>query len=309
MSHHPSAFKTSEGEAAYRTAYNDALMSWPVPYEEIDVPSRFGTTHVIVSGPRHASPLVLLHGYWATATMWIPNVADFSKAYRVYAVDVMGQPGKSVPDEPIRNAADYMAWLTATLDGLHLDRVSLAGMSYGGWLSLSYALAAPDRVEKLVLLSPAASVLPLVTQFGLRGTLMFLWPRRFMVSRFMRWLGFEDSRGTTAAPGLDVIGLMHLGLRHFRPPQETLRIAPTVFSDGELQALRVPTLLLLGDREVIYDPARAMARARRLIPNIEGALLPGTSHDMTSSQCRAVDARVLDFLTDKRHNLSQRVVA
>ena len=44
--------------------------------------------------------------------------------FRVYAIDVMGQPSKSIPDEPARNAADYVAGLTARLDGLHLDRIS-----------------------------------------------------------------------------------------------------------------------------------------------------------------------------------------
>jgi len=94
---HPSAFKTPEGEAAFLAAYDAAMKSWPVPYEETDVPTPFGMTHVVVSGPKDAPPLVLLHGYWATSTMWAPNIADFSKDYRVYAVDVMGQPSKSIP--------------------------------------------------------------------------------------------------------------------------------------------------------------------------------------------------------------------
>ena len=166
------AFKTLEGEAEYLEAYVAAMKSWPVPYAEREIASRFGRTHVVVSGPVCAPPLVLLHGYWATLTMWSLNVTDLSKYYRVYAIDVMGQPGKSIPDEPIRTASDYVEWLTATLDGLDLDCISLLGMSYGGWLALSYAIAAPARVHKLVLLSPAASLVPLVRQFSLRGALM-----------------------------------------------------------------------------------------------------------------------------------------
>ena len=125
----PSAFKTREGEASYLAAYDAALKLWPVPCDERDIPTRFGTTHVLVSGPKDAPPLVLLHGYMATSAMWSVNIADFSRDYRVYAVDVMGQPGKSVPDEPVRNAADYALWLTATLDGLGLGPISLVGMS------------------------------------------------------------------------------------------------------------------------------------------------------------------------------------
>ena len=89
---HPPAFKTPQGEAAFLAAYDAAMKLWPVPYEEFDVPTRFGMTHVIASGPKDAAPLVLLHGYMATSVMWGPNIADFSKDFRVYAIDVMGQP-------------------------------------------------------------------------------------------------------------------------------------------------------------------------------------------------------------------------
>ena len=116
---HISAFKTPEGEAAYLAAYDAAMKLWPVPYEEVEIPSRFGTTHVVVTGLKDAPPLVLLHGMAMTLNMWSPNIADFSNDYRVYAIDMMGHPGKSFPnpDEPIRDAGDFVAWLPETLDG------------------------------------------------------------------------------------------------------------------------------------------------------------------------------------------------
>jgi pimeloyl-ACP methyl ester carboxylesterase len=279
---------------------------WLVPHEEREIPTRFGKTHVVISGPEEASPLVLLHGYMATLMMWAPNIADLSTDYRVYAIDVMGQPGKSIPDEPVRNAADYVAWLTATLNGLHLDRISLVGMSYGGWLALNYALAAPERVQKLALLSPAGSLLPIVRQFSLRGVLMSLFPTHFTVKSFMHWLGFTDSRR-------DVFELMYLGLKHFRIPPDTLRVMPTVFSDDALGAMHVPTLLLMGEHEVIYDSTAALARARRLIPDFRGELVPSSSHDMCFTQHRIVDARVLEFLrnirTDDQHKTTKHSAA
>ena len=292
------AFKSPQGEAAYLAAYDAAMKSWPVIYEEMEIPSRFGMTHVVVSGSTEDPPLILLHGYWATLTMWTPNVADLSRGYRVYAIDVMGQPGRSVPGEPIRNAADYVAWLTATLDGLRLDRVSLLGMSYGGWLALTFAMASPERVRKLVLLSPAASFLPMVKQFSLRGVLMVLCPSRFTVNSFMRWLGFDDRLGTEEAQhaARRMLELMYLGAEHFLIPRETVGVAPTVFSDDELQAMHVPTLLLIGEREVIFDPRSALTRARRLMPDLEGALVPRSSHEMCFGQRDLVDGRILDFL-------------
>ena len=291
MSNRP-AFKTVAGEASFLSTYDAGLKRWPVPYEELDVPTRFGITHVVAAGPKSAPALVMLHGYMATSVMWAPNIADFSRDYRVYAIDVMGQPGKSIPDEPIRHATDYVAWLTATLDGLNLDRVSLLGMSFGGWIALKYAVAAPERIHTLALLSPGG-FLPMVKQFALRGMLTVFLPTRFTVNSFMRWAGIT---GHDAEPVLD---LMYLGLKHFRRPKDTMRAdrdAGNPLSEDELRSLRMPVLLLFGDGEVIYNAAAALERARRLIPNVEGELIPHCRHDMCFSQSRIVDVRVLDFL-------------
>jgi pimeloyl-ACP methyl ester carboxylesterase len=298
-------FKTPGGKAAFLAAYDAGMTAWPVPREEIDLPSRFGTTHVVVSGPPSAPPLVLLHGYMATSVMWVPNIADFSKDYRVYAIDVMGQPGKSVPSEPVRNEADYASWLTATLDALHLERISLVGMSYGGWLALNYAIRAPERLHELVLLSPGGGFVPMVRQFTVRGLPMVWFPTRFTVNSFMRWLGFEARPGDTGTKL--VLDVMYLGLKHFRMALETLRVLPVMFPDDQLRAMHVPALLLVGEHEVICDPATAMDRARRLFPDIQCELVPRSSHDMCSSQSRVVDARVLEFLNDSRRHRSALV--
>ena len=301
-----SGFKTREGEARFLAAYDNEMKLWPVPYEQVDVRSRFGTTHVVICGPKTAPPLVLLHGYMATLTMWWPNIAAFSKDYRVYAVDVMGQPSKSRPGEPIVNVADFVSWLTATLDGLHLDRVFLVGMSFGGWLALNYAVAAPQRVRKLVLLSPGG-VLPMVRQFTVRGMLLVWLPTRSSVNSFFRWLGFTDPAYA------NLLEMVYLGLRHFRMPIETARVMPAVVSDDALRTMKVPTLLLIGDREVISNPARALERARRLIPEFEGELVPECRHDMVSRRRDVVDPHVLDFLkktrTDDRAATAERSAA
>ena len=75
-----------------------------------------------------------------------------------------------------------------------------------------------------------------------------------------------------------------------------LGVWPRVFTDEELRSVSVPTLLLIGDREVIYDPRVAIGRATRLIPWIEAEIIPNASHFLTFDQSESVDARVLGFL-------------
>jgi pimeloyl-ACP methyl ester carboxylesterase len=242
----------------------------------------------------------------ATLTMWWPNIAAFSKDYRLYAIDVMGQPSKSRPNEPIGSAADFVSWLSVTLDALELDRVFLVGMSFGGWLALNCAVAAPQRVRKLVLLSPGG-LLPMVRQFTVRGLIMVWFPTHLTVNSFFRWLGF------TYRAYANLLDLVCLGLKHFRMPIETARVIPAVVSDEALRAMRVPTLLLIGDQEVISNPVQALDRARRLIPDFEGELVPGCRHDMCASRHDIVDARVLVFLNkapvDDRAATARRSVA
>lgn len=289
-----SAFKTPEGEAAYLKAYEAAMKLWPLPYEEIEVPGQFGVTHVVISGPHDAPPLVLLHGFFGTLAMWLPNIASFSQNHRVYAIDIMGHPSKSIADEAVRDSADLVAWLRDTLDGLNLDRFSLVGLSYGGRLALYFVMIEPERVQKLALLSPAACFLAPVRQFTLRGMLMGIFPTRFSLNSFFGWMGYKEDPDDVVAQ--HILELVYLGLRHFRFPPGTKLIVPNVFSDNELSALSLPVLLLIGENEVMYDAKEALARARGLIPNFEGELVPCCNHEMSFSQHRFVDARVLDFL-------------
>jgi pimeloyl-ACP methyl ester carboxylesterase len=288
------SFRSPKGEAAFMATYDAAMKLWPLPYDETDIPSRFGTTHVAISGSEGSPPLVLLHGYSVTSAMWSPNIADFCKDYRVYAIDVMGQPGKSVPAEPIREPADFVEWLNATLDGLGLGRVRLAGMSFGGWLGIHFALAAPERVHKLALLSPAG-FLPMAKQFMLRSMLLTIFPSRVTANSFMKWMGASDKASDPASES--IVDLFYLGMKYFRMPSETVRIMPSAFSDDQFCALNMPVLLLFGAQEVIYDPARALERARQLVPDLTGELVPNSSHNMCLTQKEIVDARLMEFMT------------
>jgi pimeloyl-ACP methyl ester carboxylesterase len=304
----PSPFKSAKGEAEYGAAYDALMHLWPVPYKPLDISGRFGSTHLVVSGPENAPPVVLLHGYFATLAMWAANAPALSKNYRVYAVDVMGQPSRSTPDQPIRSRVDFVEWLTTILDALRIERAHLVGMSYGGWLTLNYAISAPDRVERIALLSPAGSFLPNVTGFTLRTLPIMLFHRRFWVERFMRWLTYtENLQDPDVRRFTDYeVTQLYLGSKHFRMHPETLQILPAPFSDSELSTMRVPTLLLIGQQEVLYDPVAALDRAERLIPNLEGALIPRASHDMSYSQHDVVDARILEFLT-RPHSVLREV--
>jgi pimeloyl-ACP methyl ester carboxylesterase len=294
-----SPFKSPDGEAEYMAAYEATMRLWPVPYESLDIPSRFGSTHLVVCGTKDAPPMVLLHCFFTSLTVWAYNIADLSRNYRVYALDMMGQPSKSIPDQPIRNREEMADWLTGILDALGISKTDLVGYSYGGGAALNYAIHAPDRVKKLVLVSPAGGLVPLKAEFFIRGMLISFLPSlsRFSTSSFMHWIFHKPNLENAKTRRMfdSILNQMSLGTKHFR--MGTV-VPPVPYKDEELRGVAVPTFLLIGQQEVIYDPVAAVARAQQLIPSIQAELIPQASHDLPISQHQVVDARILEFLNE-----------
>lgn len=153
------------------------------------LPTPYGTTHVNSCGPAAGPPLVLLAGGRATSVSWYANAAELSRSHRVHAVDLLGDPGRSVPDprRPLRTVTDLMAWLDAVLDGLGIDRTDLAGHSYGGWIALTYALHAPGRISRLALLDPTRCFAGYRVPYLLHALPMLLRPSARRIRAFLEW--------------------------------------------------------------------------------------------------------------------------
>jgi pimeloyl-ACP methyl ester carboxylesterase len=83
-------------------------------------------------------------------------------------IDAIGQVSKSIATKPITKAADIVAWLDETLRALGIDRAAMVGLSMGSWMATQYALAFPDRVDRLALIAPAGLVSGLHLRFLLR---------------------------------------------------------------------------------------------------------------------------------------------
>jgi pimeloyl-ACP methyl ester carboxylesterase len=282
-------FKTPAGEAAFMASYDATLEQWPVPYVAMRVPTRFGATHMIGCGPEDGEPLVLLHAFSTSSAVWIRNIAALSQMYRTFLVDINGDANKSESSAPFRSRSDCVGWLSDVFDGLKLDQAHLGGMSYGGWMTLNFALAAPSRVKRIVLIAPAASFAKFRLSFFLHFLGPLFFPTRAAVRKSLQWL-------SAAGHAVDerLADQMFQAARHFRFPKDG--IYPTVFTDDELRRLCMPALLLVGDREVIYDAHLAVNRALQLIPGIQAEVIPDASHLLIMEQPEVVNRRLLAFL-------------
>jgi pimeloyl-ACP methyl ester carboxylesterase len=272
----------------------DALAAklWPIPSEGRTVPTSFGDSFVRIGGPPAAPPLVLLPGATATSLMWTPNVQSLSAHCRTFAVDRLGDFGKTLCARPVDTFDDQVLWLDELLDALDLRTgVSLVGISYGGALAAQYALRFPARLDKVVLLAPANSVLRTRAEFWIRVFWLAI-ARRRGVPAFIRWI-FADLARQDPAETRAITDLLFLNMSNMAPRKTPI---PRVLTDNEWRGLKPPTLFLVGEHEVIYDAKKAVSRLRQVAPAVTAEIVPNAGHDLTIVQADAVNRRILEFL-------------
>ena len=263
------SFATPEAETRFFAAYDEVLGQWPVPVESLDLVSQFGNTQVQACGSDDAPALVLLSGGGATSTVWFSNVEALSRDHRVYAIDLLGDVGRSVPrGRPVDRLDILMAWLDSVLDRLGLLGAALVGHSYGGQVALNYALHAPHRVRSLTLLDPTQCFAGLSPRYLFRAAPVVFRPSAGRMRSLIRW----ETRGDDVDPAW--LRLVSLGAADF-PKSKVIVHRPEA---ERLGASTVPTLLLLAERSRAHNVDTVARNARKLMPRVLIKTLPGVSH-------------------------------
>lgn len=152
-----SIFKSRATEEEYYLCYDKSLNRFGLEGTSYYISTSFGDTYVLCFGDPSKKPLILLHGMTMSSTMWYPNMKQLIQERCVYAVDIVGDFGRSKPTVAIKNRKAANQWLLEVLDAMQFNKVDLAGHSMGGFLSLNFALDYPGRVSKLLLFAPAGT--------------------------------------------------------------------------------------------------------------------------------------------------------
>jgi pimeloyl-ACP methyl ester carboxylesterase len=259
---------------------------WPIPYKELDIPTSYGSTHVIISGPEDAPPIILFHCALMTSAIWSPIIEELSRNHRTYAVDVIGDVGKTIPSNPPLSEKDLANWVVEIYEFFKIKSAKVLGWSFGGFVATNFTIHEPERVEKLGLLAPYMTFVKGGPGF-LLGFLPLLFPARFVVRIFEKALCYKSDFGYT--PHSQIL------YERFRSGKMKMKVPPRVFSDDELQRLDMPVLLLIGEQEFLYNSRRAIERAREILSNCDAELVKKCNHAVVSDQTSLVSARILDF--------------
>jgi pimeloyl-ACP methyl ester carboxylesterase len=273
----------------YFKQYDESLKQWNIDIETFYIETTFGRTHVIACGPKDAQPVVLLHGMTVSSTMWFANAPHWSQNHRVYAIDTIGDFGKSECVRPITNRTELNTWLNEVLDALNINDIYLIGHSMGGWIALQFSLQS-ERVKKLVLLAPVMSFCGLNWKFPIKLLPATLLRNSHSISILYNWMFAKQNTPNTI--------LYEQFWAGYKFGRIQLKVAPSVFKEAELNQLRPETLVLIGEEEVIYSSVHQAIERAEQSPKMMVHLIPNSSHCLPAEQAPIVNQLVLQHLDE-----------
>jgi len=257
-------------------------------------------------------PLVLLHSAWATNEWWRWQIPALSRNYRTYAPDVRGH-GQSTPLERAHSVEGFSKDLEIYLKKLGLETPVLVGWSLGGIISLQYCLDHAANIKALVLIATQGHKNPRLKlrfilhflQAQLSLLMDFTQPRKYdrSIRKFPSYNGELLERQvrnmlSPDTPG-DVLDWIIADITK-NPRQNYFEIIRSVWNwdaGHKLKHIKVPTLILVGDRDTLTPP-RVSHLLHANIPHSRLVIVEGASHYLTLEHPQRVNTEILNFLQE-----------
>ena len=236
--------------------------------------------HVRDSGAKNAPAVILIHGFGASLHTWEPWAKVLATNHRVIRFDLPGS-GLSSPD-PTGNYTDArsMQLLIALMEKLGVAKASIIGNSIGGRMAWTFAATHPERVDKLVLVSPDGFASP-GFECGkppeVTGSTKLM---RYVLPKFMLKMSLKPAY---ADPNFltDELTNRYFDLMLGEGSRKALlaRMAQTTLVDPVplLKRIQAPTLLLWGEQDGMIPFANS-AEYLKAIANVKLVSLNGVGH-------------------------------
>ncbi|MGJ8528015.1 alpha/beta fold hydrolase [Maritalea sp.] len=267
-----SVYRSKEGRAEFQALYDDTLRRSPYPIQTKMVSTSFGASHVSMMGNSNGAPILILPGMSTAGPLMLEFFAYLAKDHWLIAPDLIGQPGRSadVPFSPKHNA--YGIWLSELLDGLAIEKINIAGASFGGSIGLELLKLMPGRVNKHALIV-TAGLTPKVPYFKIYAKLLFTWlayrfvPKKSLLPKIARPL----SRHLTPEnlEYLDIVIRQTAFWRH--------RPAGPFFKE-DMPKMMEPVFIIFGKNDILFPYAKTRKHAHSVLNIGQEFILTQSAH-------------------------------
>lgn len=267
-----SIYKSEDGKRKILELYDQQLSRLDIPYNDIDILTSFGKTHLIETGSLTGEPLLVFHGGNATTAYNLLACDFLFRDFHIYAVDTIGHPGKSAETCLPAFGYDYGKWAGEVIDALEYEKISLFGGSFGAGIAAKTMCEVPDRVKKAVLYVPAG----IKNAPGIKSADMMFPMILYWITKKDKWLKkcMLPMAVTEDNITYDIYQTAKLSIENAR-----IKTAmPSDVSERRMKKCKVPVLVMAAERDCLFPGSGVIARAKRIIPNCRTYLLKDRGH-------------------------------
>lgn len=228
-------------------------------------------------------PVLLSHGFSATSQMWRSQVEVLAPDHQVIVWDMRGHGQSDSPDDPsLYSEAATVDDMASILDACEVDRAVVGGLSLGGYMSLAFSQAHPDRVEALMLFD---------TGPGYRND---AGRDEWNAMAEQRATAFESQGLASLGRGAEVRASTHRSATGLALAARGMLAQRDAAVMDALPGIKVPTLVLVGaDDQGFLASADYMAAK---IPGATKVVIPSAGHAANLDQPDQFNKHVADFL-------------
>lgn len=258
-------YKTSAAEKHMYQWYQRFHQKLNFETESAYVDTTFGNSHVMISGPADAFPVVVLHGALAGAPHVLGELEELPTRYRMYVPDIPGQSVAGIHRHLDVKSGQYGQWLKEVIAGLKLSDVNLLAASWGGFVALNFAKHYPQLIRSMILLTPAGLVQGSYWQ-GFYQIYLPIFIHHFLpglISPERALKGLCSSHHVMWTPY--ILDAMKYTRMNFE--------VPPLLHVGELNALQSPVYIFAADQDYSFPGVQLLDKARRVFPHLAGTRL------------------------------------
>ena len=253
-----------------------------------------GRTINYTDSGEQGTPVLLLHAFPLNSAMWEPQVESLGDRFRFIAPDLGGFGSSDEPGDGYSMAA-WTQDVKGLLDELGLDKVVLAGLSMGGYLAFECLRRFPERFSALVLADTKAEADPpeAIEKRTKQQGMVREGKRDELIGALVGALLGEPTTAKKPDVVEKVRGLMDNAPEAFIGALEAMKGRPD--STGELAAIKVPTLIIVGENDGVTPPEAS----RKMHEHIGGSrlvVIPEAGHLSNLEAPEAFNGALAEFL-------------
>ena len=243
-------------------------------YQRIELQTSLGKTHVWGLNTENQSlePLVIFPGARTTALFWDfdNNLNYLGDKFRIYLIETNGLPNLSDGNTPDIKSNGYGEWAAEVLDKLNIKHTHIAGASFGGLICMKLCITNPEKVKAAYLLNPGCLQPFSLTFKNLYYNLLpIISPSPNNVKKFLDTAVFCKPEHTLSKSSEQlIIDYEVFALTRFKDNTQK-----PYYMNDELKQVKVPTYLLVGDKDLLFPYRKSIENAKAKITNLKDVVV------------------------------------